>query len=68
MTNIPIRRIARGYYRATFRDLPAHALIIPVQFHKRLTFAQLAEWPATCEWSDLSYVMPPKTAQERIAL
>lgn len=68
MTAIPIRRIARGYYRATFRDLPAHALIIPVQFHKRLTFAQLAEWPATCKWDALAYCGAPHAARERIAL
>ena len=69
MTAIPINRVTRrGWYRAHFRDLPDFRLIIPVQFHQRLTFAQLATWPTTCEWDQVVYRGAPRRSPERIRL
>jgi hypothetical protein len=65
--DIPIKRITRGYYRATFKDAPDRAIIIPVAFHKRLTFAQLADWPAMTDWAGLDYVGAPRRARAVLA-
>jgi hypothetical protein len=67
MTTIPIKRIAKGYYRATLKDAADRVLILPVQFHKQLTFAQLAEWPPTTDWAGLTYVAAPRKARELFA-
>ena len=67
MTDIPIKRIAKGYYRATYKDAPDRTLIIPIQFHRQLTFADLADWPVTCDWSALAYVAAPRKAREVFA-
>jgi len=69
MTAIPIHRPARrGWYRAHFRDLPDFRLLIPVQFHQQLTFAQFFDWPMAREWDQIAYIGAPRRAPERISL
>lgn len=60
---IHIRR--KGYFRAKFFDIPS-VLILPRQFHPGLTWRHLSD--LTGVWESLSYVAPPTSRQDRIAL
>ncbi len=63
MTAIPIRRnlaIRRGYYRAVFRGMDDFRLLVPIRWTGHLTFADLCNWPSSCDWKQLTYVPAPR--------
>lgn len=64
-TNMKIHIRRKGYFRAKFFNIPS-TLILPRQFHPRLRWTQLAEMSDV--WESLSYVAPPTSRQDRIAL
>ena len=60
---IPIRRNLakrKGHYRARFASLPRFTLLVPVQWNRHITFAQLCGWPEDGKWKELEYVPAPR--------
>lgn len=62
MAVIPIIRThpRRGWYRARFHDLPDFTLLVPICFTGHFTFGQLASWPDSGKWQQLTYVPAPR--------
>lgn len=63
MSNIPIKR--RGWYRAPSKPPIDFTLLIPVQWHPRMTFRDLVALPNCLDWKHLEYVRAPRAADEK---
>ena len=67
VTAIPIRRdlaSRKGWYRASFKDLPDFNLLVPIQWSGHLTFADLCAWPSSCDWKGLTYIPAPRRPEQ----